>query len=163
MGGAVGAGRLHPSPPHTQEGVALTGKGEEGLAPHAPTQQAELDLWAALLLEPGKQGHQILHRHTWAEVLQVQHLTQPQKESQSVGRHGWLLVSGAGASLQPSARLRVPKWPLRYYKRVHFPMKRGKQLWRDLLGWGDPPSTPTCDDIDFNLFHLKAHHLFCDH
>lgn len=51
----------------------LTREGDEGLAPHAAAQQAELD-GRAVLLEPSKQGHHVLHRHTRAQVLHVQHL-----------------------------------------------------------------------------------------
>lgn len=60
----------------------LTGKGEEGLPPHAATQQAEVDLWPIRLLEPGKQGQQIFHRHPRAEVLQIQHLWAKDESSQ---------------------------------------------------------------------------------
>lgn len=52
----------------------LTREGDEGLTPHAAAQQAELDGPAVLLLEPSKQRHQVLHCHTRAQVLHIQHL-----------------------------------------------------------------------------------------
>jgi len=35
----------------------LTREGDESLTPHPAAQEAELDRWAVLLLEPSKQGH----------------------------------------------------------------------------------------------------------
>lgn len=61
----------------------LTREGDEGLIPHPAAQEAELDQWAVLLLEPSKQGHQVLHCHSGAQVLQIQHLKQRHRGSVS--------------------------------------------------------------------------------
>lgn len=54
--------------------LQLTREGDKSLTPHPATQQAELDQWAVLLLEPSEQRHKVLHRHPRAQVLQIQHL-----------------------------------------------------------------------------------------